>query len=462
MKKERSSFSGSIGFVLAAAGSAVGLGNIWRFPYVVAKDGGGIFLLVYLLLLVTVGFTLLLTEITLGRKTRQGPLTAYGKILPNWKFLGFFGWIVPCIILPYYCVIGGWVIKYLATFATGGGLAAAEDGFFTGFITAQVSPIVYFVIFLAATTIVIVMGVEKGIEKFSTVMMPILVVLVIGIAIFALTLKFTDADGVTRTGLQGAAFYLIPDFSKVTLKSLGIVLMDAIGQMFYSLSIAMGIMVAYGSYVREDVSIVKSVNQIQIFDTGIALVAGMMIVPTVFTFMGEEGLSAGPGLMFVSLPKVFKAMGGIGSIIAVVFFLMVLFAALTSSISIMEAIVAGLTDKFPWSRNKAAIATSIGALIVGIIVCLGYNVMYFEYALPNGSVAQILDILDYISNAVMMPITALLTCVMIGWITGTKVITDEVTKDGMKFSREGLYNITLRFIAPVMLIILLLQAFGIM
>lgn len=463
MKKERSSFSGSIGFVLAAAGSAVGLGNIWRFPYVVAKDGGGIFLLVYMLLLVTIGFALLLTEIAIGRKTKQGPLTAYSHILPKWKFLGFFAWLVPCIILPYYCVIGGWVIKYLTVFLTGQGSVAAQDGYFGGFITAQISPIIFFVLFLGATMFVIIAGVNKGIEKFSSILMPILVIMVIGIAFFALTLKHTDASGVTRTGLQGAAYYLIPNFSNLTLKSFGTILMDACGQMFYSLSIAMGIMVAYGSYVREDTSLIGSINQIQIFDTGIALMAGMMIIPTVYTFMGEEGASAaGPGLMFVSLPKVFDAMGTVGGIIGAVFFIMVLFAALTSSISIMEAIVSSFHDKFKWSRTKAAVVTGVISFVVGLIVCLGYNVFYFEYTLPNGAVAQVLDILDYVSNALLMPIVALLTCVMIGWVAGIDVIREEVTKNGVKFSREGLYVVMIRFVAPVMLLILFLQACGIL
>ncbi len=461
-EKSRNSFSGSIGFVLAAAGSAVGLGNIWRFPYLAAKDGGGLFLVVYLVLALTFGFTLLTSEIAIGRKTKQSPLTAYSKLKEGWGFLGVLACIVPMIIMPYYCVIGGWVIKYLIAFMTGDAQLAAEDGYFTGFITAEAEPIVMTVIFLAITAFIVFRGVNKGIESFSKVLMPILILLVFGIAVFSLTINHTDASGVTRTGLEGFKIYLIPNFDGLTLKGFFTVIMDAMGQLFYSLSVAMGIMIAYGSYVKDDANLVKSINQIEIFDTAVAFLAGAMIIPAVYSFMGTEGMAAsGPSLMFVSLPKIFAAMGGAGTLVGILFFAMVLFAALTSSVSIMEAVVASLMDKFHLSRIKAAVVETVIALVLGLVVCFGYNIWYFEYTLPNGAVAQILDIMDYISNNVLMPVVAIGTCILIGWILKPQVVVDEVEKSGCKFSRKKLYVIMLRYIAPLLLLILLLKSLGI-
>lgn len=459
-KENRGNFSGSIGFVLAAAGSAVGLGNIWRFPYLAAKDGGGLFLLFYLILAVTFGFTLLTTEVAIGRKTRQSPLTAYGMIHKKWKGIGVIACLIPAIILPYYCTIGGWVIKYLSVYLTGKGMSTAEDGYFTSYITSQWQPIIWFVIFLAATMFIVFLGVDKGIEKYSKILMPILCVLIIAIAIYSLTLSSTDAEGVTRTGLEGLKIYLIPDFSGLTLgKAMG-VLTDALGQLFFSISVAMGIMITYGSYSKKETNLGKAINQIEIFDTAVAFLAGMMIVPAVYTFMGTEGMSAGPGLMFVSLPKVFAAMGVVGNIIGLAFFLMVAFAAVTSSVSVLEAVVSSVMDAFGIARKKATAAVGIVSLIAGVIVCLGYNVLYFEFTLPNGGIAQILDILDYISNTILMPLVAFLTCILIGWVVKPKIVIDEVKYGGYKFGREKLYVVMIKFVAPVLLAILLLQAFG--
>lgn len=460
-KQKRSSFSGSIGFVLAAAGSAVGLGNIWRFPYLAAKDGGGVFLLCYLVLALTFGFALLTTEIAIGRKTGKSPLTAYGEMHKKYSWVGACACIVPTIILPYYCVIGGWVLKYLSAFVSGGGLAAAADGYFTGFITSSVSPVVWFALFLAATVFVVYKGVNNGIERFSKLVMPVLLMMIVGIAVFSLTLSHTDANGVTRTGLEGMKVYMIPDFKGMTLSRFLVVLMDALGQLFYSISVAMGIMVAYGSYVKKETDIVKSVNQIEIFDTVVALLAGMMIVPAVYTFMGTEGMSAGPSLMFISLPKVFEAMGAVGTVVGVAFFVMVAFAALTSSVSVMEAVVSSVIDKWHVSRSKATLSVGAYALIAGVIVCLGYNLLYFELRLPNDSVGQILDVMDYISNYVLMPVVALASCVMVGWVLGPKSIIDEVTRNGERFGREKLYVAMIKIVAPVLLLFLLLQSLGV-
>lgn len=458
---KRSNFTGSIGFVLAAAGSAVGLGNIWRFPYLAAKGGGGLFICLYIILALTFGFALLTTEIAIGRKTAQGPLTAYGKIHKNWRFIGFFAWLVPIIILPYYCTIGGWVLKYFAEFIVGNGTNTAQDGYFTGYITSQWAPIIWMVIFLAAVAFVVYNGVNKGIENYSKVLMPILFVLVIGIGFFSLTLTHTDADGVTRTGLEGLKIYLIPDFTGVTVKKFFMILMDAMGQLFFSISVAMGIMVAYGSYAKKDTNLMKSINQIEFFDTLVALLAGLMIIPAVFTFMGMEGMSAGPGLMFVSLPKVFQAMGGAGRFIGILFFLMVIFAAVTSAVSVMEAIVSSIMDKFHFSRRKSTTIVTIYSLVFGLIVCLGYNKIYFEFELPNGTVGQVLDIMDYLSNNIFMPLVALCTCILIGWVAGPKTVIDEVTIGGYKFGRKRLYIAMIKYVAPVLLFILLVQSFGV-
>ncbi len=461
--EKRNSFSGSLGFVLAAAGSAVGLGNIWRFPYLAAKDGGGLFLAMYIILALTFGFTLLTTEVAIGRKTKQSPLTAYAKLCKKSGFLGILACVIPMIILPYYCAIGGWVLKYFITFLSGAGAtAAAADGFFTGFITAQWEPIVFMLIYMAATAGVIILGVNKGIESFSKILMPILILLVLGIAIFSITITYTDASGVARTGWEGFKIYVIPNFEGMTIKSFFTVLLDAMGQLFYSLSVAMGIMVAYGSYLKDDNNLVKSINQIEIFDTLVAFLAGVMIIPAVYVFMGREGMAAsGPSLMFVSLPKVFAEMGGIGQFVGGLFFAMVLFAALTSSISIMEAVVSSLIDRFGWSRKKAVVIELFITLAAGLAVCLGYNLWYFELTLPNGAVGQILDVMDYISNNVLMPIVSIGTCILIGWILKPKTIIDEATKNGEKFGREKLYVVMIKYVTPVLLLVLLLKALGI-
>lgn len=460
-EKKRSSFTGSIGFVLAAAGSAVGLGNIWRFPYLAAKDNGGLFILCYIILALTFGFALLTTEIAIGRKTKQSPLTAYGKINKKFKGIGTLATLVPVIILPYYCTIGGWVLKYFVTFISGHGIDAAADGYFTGYITQQWQPIIWMLVFLALTSIIVFCGVDKGIEKISKVLMPILLILVIGISVYSLTLTYTDASGVTRTGLEGLKIYLVPDFTNVSFKDFFIILMDAMGQLFFSISVAMGIMVAYGSYVNDDTNLMKSINQIEIFDTIVALLAGLMIVPAVFVFMGKEGMSAGPGLMFVSLPKVFADMGKTGTVIGILFFLMVIFAAVTSCVSIMEAIVSSIMDRYNCSRKKSTIIVTAYALIIGIVVCLGYNLFYFELKLPNGSVGQILDVFDYLSNNILMPLVALFTCILIGWVAKPKTIIDEVTKNGEKFSRKTIYIVMMKFVVPILIFVLLFQAVGI-
>lgn len=454
--EKRNAFSSSLGFVLAAAGSAVGLGNIWRFPYLAAKDGGGLFLVIYIALALTFGFTMIVSETAIGRKTKQSALTAYGILHKPSKWIGVFACLVPFMILPYYCTIGGWVLKYCTVFLTGNGITAADDGYFTGFITDLWPPMIFDLIFLAATAFVILLGVNKGIENLSKILMPLLLLMVIGISIFSLTIK-----GEERSGLDGLFVYLVPDVSDLTAKSLFVTIMDAMGQLFYSISVAMGIMITYGSYFRDDSNLMKSINQIEIFDTVVAFLAGIMIVPAVYVFLGPEGMGAGPGLMFVALPKVFAAMGPIGNVVGAVFFVMVLLAALTSSMSVLEAVVASMIDTFGWSRRRAVIVESIIALVIGIVICLGYNAFYFELSLPNGTTAQILDIMDYVSNNILMPVVAIGTCILVGWLVGPDTVIGEATKNGETFRRKGMYILMIRYIAPVLLLFLLLGAFGV-
>lgn len=463
MNKNKGSFTGQLGFVLAAAGSAVGLGNIWRFPYLAAKDGGGAFLFIYLILVLTFGFAMLTTEIAIGRMTKLSSTKAFEKLHKSWKFVGILACIVPFIIYPYYCAIGGWVMKYFVTFMTGGALAAADSKFFGGFITSQWEPVIYMAIFMAMCAFFIDRGVESGIEKSAKYIMPLLIILIVAISGFSLTLSYTDAQGVTRTGMEGLKILTIPDFSGYTFTTLLNVIMDAMGQLFYSISVAMGIMISYGAYVRDKENLVKGVNQTELFDTVVGIMAGVMIIPAVYTFMGMEGMKAsGPGLMFVALPKVFASMGGVGTVVGILFFALVIFAALTSAMSVLEAVVSNIMDVFGAQRRNAVVLESVIGFLLGVAVCFGYNIFYFELPLPNGSVAQVLDIMDYISNNLFMPLVGMTTCILIGWVLGPEIIIKEVTKNGETFERRSLYVVMMKYVAPVMLFILLLQSTGAM
>ena len=462
MKEKRSSFSGSIGFVLAAAGSAVGVGNIWRFPYLCAKDGGGLFLLVYLVLVLTFGFVLLTTDVAIGRKTKKNALKAFEELNPKWKFLGRLTFLVPVLIMTYYSVIGGWITKYLFVYLVSDGIEAAADGYFTSFITSDIAPIVFMLIFLALTAWIVFRGVEKGIEKFSKIIMPGLILLIVIIAIFCLTMTNTAPDGTVRTGMQGLAVYLKPDFHGLTVKRFLEILLDAMSQLFFSLSVSMGIMITYGSYVKKDVDLNKAVSQIEIMDTGVAFLAGVMIIPAVFVFSGLDGMSAGPGLMFVSLPKVFYSMGTVGRVIGILFFVLAGFAALTSCISVLESITANCMELFHTERKKTTRVLSVIYLIATAVIALGYSIFYVEVALPNGSTGQLLDIMDYISNSFMMPFISLLSAILIGWIMKPSWIAEEMELNGEKFKRKKLYNVMMRYIMPVIMVILFLQSTGVL
>ena len=443
-QKKRSTFSGKLGFVLAAAGASVGLGNIWRFPYLAAKYGGGIFLLVYIILALTFGFSMIVAETALGRMTGKSPVgafAAFGKT--KWRSCG--GWInaiIPVLIVPYYSVIGGWVIKYLVGYLSGHGAQLAADGYFTSFISSGVSTEVCFVIFALFTLGIIFAGVRNGIERVSKIMMPILVILSLVITVYS----------VTRPGAwEGVKYFLVPNFKDFSWMTV----VTAMGQMFYSLSIAMGILITFGSYMKKNVSIEKSTRNVEIFDTAIAILAGLMIIPAVFAFSGgsAENLQAGPSLMFITLPKVFASMG-LGTAAGILFFVLVLFAAVTSSIALTESAVSTFEDQFGWSRKKATLIVGMIMIALGTLSSLGYGPLAGVKLIGM----QFLDFFDFLTNSVMMPVAAIATCLLVSRVIGVGKIEQEVLIGETAFRRKKIFNFMIRFLCPVFAVIILLSS----
>ncbi len=437
---KRSSFSGKIGFVLAAAGSAVGLGNIWRFPYLAAKYGGGIFLLVYIILSVTFGFSLMIAEIAIGRKTQQSPIGAYRALDKRFGFVGVLASIVPLLILPYYSVIGGWVTKYAFGFVTGEMSNMASSSYFGDYISGVWQPIFWFALFMGATALIVLFGVQKGVEKVSKIMMPVLVVLMVFIIVYT----FVTTDNIW----DGIVYYIKPDFSKFTYMTF----VSALGQLFYSMSLAMGIMITFGSYMKKEISIEKSTHQIEIFDTGIAFLAGLMIIPACIAYDPSQ-LTKGPGLMFGVLPKVFDNMFG-GAFIGAMFFIMVLLAALTSSISLMETVVSTIQDKWKLGRKISCLIVFGTSILLGLLSCLGYSV--WSEVLFFGKFA-FLDFFDFLTNSVMMPIIALITCILISFFIKPSTIIEEVSLSG-KFKQKTLFSVMIKYITPICLVVVLVFA----
>ena len=437
MEKTRSSFTGKIGFVLAAAGSAVGLGNIWRFPYLAAQYGGGMFLLTYIVLSITFGFSLMVAEIAIGRKTGLSPIGAFEKLNKKFSFLGYLAAIVPMLILPYYAVIGGWVIKYLFVYSTGSGSAAAGDGFFGAFVSSTGEPIGWFLLFIGATALIVLFGVEKGIEQVSKILMPVLVVLSLFIAVYVCFMP---------GAVEGLKYYLIPNFDTFSIKTV----VAAMGQLFYSMSLAMGIMITYGSYMKKDVSIESSAHQIEIFDTGIAFLAGLMVIPAMFVGNPNPDLTkSGVGLMFEALPNVFASMFG-GQIIGTVFFLLVLLAALTSSISLMETVVSVIHDKLKLNRKLVCLIVFVLSVGIGLPSAFGFSI-WSEFTILG---MDILSAFDYLTNSLLMPIIALLTAIFVGYVVKPKTVIEEVEISG-KFKFKKLFNLMIKYIAPIFLLVIL-------
>ena len=444
MNRKRSSFSGKLGFVLSAAGASVGLGNIWRFPYLAAKYGGGIFLLVYIILALTFGYTMIVAETALGRMTKKSPVGAYESFGKS-KWLSFGGWInavIPILIVPYYSVIGGWVIKYLAEYLLGHGHALATDEYFSTFISNGRSTEICFILFTLFTVVIIYAGVRNGIERVSKFMMPILVVLSLLIAGYS----------VSRPGaMSGVKYLLVPNlenFSWMTVVS-------AMGQMFYSLSIAMGILITFGSYMKKDTSIEDSTQNVEIFDTAIAIMAGLMIIPAVFAFSGgdPDTLQAGPALMFITIPKVFASMG-LGAAVGILFFVLVLFAAVTSSIALTESAVSTFEDELHWSRKKATVFMAVIMLLLGTLSCLGYGPLADVTVIGM----QFLDFFDFLTNSVMMPIAAIATCLLVSRVIGVAKIEQEVTNGGHPFRRKVIFQFMIQYLCPIFAAIILISS----
>lgn len=442
--EKRSTFSGKLGLVLSAAGASVGLGNIWRFPYLAAKYGGGIFLLIYIILALTFGYTMIIAETTIGRMTRKSPVGAFRKFGSSiWhKFGGWINAIIPILIVPYYSVIGGWVIKYLVEYVKGNGHALASSDYFSTFISNGVSTELCFIAFALMTLFIVFAGVKNGIERVSKIMMPILVVLSCVITVYS----------VTRPGaLEGVKYFLVPNFKNFSWMTV----VTAMGQMFYSLSIAMGILITFGSYTEKDVSIENSTENVEVFDTAIAIMAGLMIIPAVFSFSGGnmETLKAGPSLMFITIPKVFASMG-LGTGIGIIFFLLVLFAAITSSIALTESAVSTFQDELHWSRKKSTIILGIIMIGLGTLSCLGYG------PLSNVTIIgmQFLDFFDFLTNSVMMPIAAIAICIFVSRVVGLEKVEAEITKDGNSFKRKKIFNFMIQYLCPIFAFIILLSS----
>ena len=464
MTSKRASWSGQLAFVLAAAASAIGLGNLWRFPYLAAQYGGGTFIVVYLCLVVTLGFTLMLSEIAIGRKTQQSQLTAYSRLHRSWGFIGLLGTVVPLLIVPYYCVIGGWVLKYFMTYcqmafagaAPMGEAATQSKEFFGAFISAPFAPFGYGSLFVLACAAVIVLGVKNGIERSNLVLMPALFILAIAISAYVICLPGTG---------DGLKYYFVPSMDALSVNGsfsfaqLGKTILGAMGQMFYSLSLAMGIMITYGSYMRKGDSIEKCVRRIEVFDTLIAVIAGLMIVPVVYMFAVKTGtpvkeaMNAGPGLMFITLPKVFATLGAAGPWVGFAFFALVIFAALTSAISLYEACVASFCDLLRLTRRAATFFTGTIVLFLATFSALGYG----PWADVTVCGQQFLDFFDFITNSVLMPIIAAATCIFIGWVLKPEAIEAEVTADGNSFKAKVLYRFMVKYFAPLFVIAILVS-----
>lgn len=437
--RERPTFSGRIGFVLSAAGSAVGLGNIWRFPYLAAEYGGGIFLLVYILVTLIFGFPIMAMEIAIGRKAGCCCVNAYGSVDRRATFLGWITSGITLITLPYYCVIGGWVLKYTALFISGEGAEAAAQGYFNGFISRFPEPLIWQILFIALSAAIIICGVKNGIELANRFLMPALIIIAVIVAGYTLTLP---------GALEGAAWYLTPDLSRFSFRTV----LAAMGQMFWSLSLSSGIMVTFGAYLGRTQSIERSVKQIELFDLGAAFISGLIVIPAVFAFSGgnQQTLNSGAGLMFITLPGVFEAMPS-GGVIGVLFFLLVMFAAISSAISMMEVNTANLIERFGMKRWQAALVMAGVLAVLGIPSALGYS-LWNEIRLFG---MTILDFEDIVGNSIITPIAALLACLFFGWVAKPRILTEEIRRAG-GFKRRRSFEFTIKWLAPAVILAVLL------
>lgn len=444
--QNRGQWNSKLGFVLAASGSAVGLGNIWRFPFMAGANGGGAFVLVYFILLIIIGFTLMLGELSIGRATQLSPIGAYRKLKAKYAWIGALGVVAGFLILSFYSVIGGWVIRYLVK-AISGDFNVADGsvlgGLFVNFITNPLEPLVYHGIFMVLTLLIVIGGVSKGIERYSKILMPMLFVMMVLLMFRSLTLP---------GAMEGVKFLLVPDFSKINAQ----VVLAALGQVFFSLSLGMGTMITYGSYLRKDENLISSSIEIPLIDTAIAFIAGLAILPAVFAFgFDPEG---GPGLLFITLPAVFSQMP-LGSIFAILFFLLVLFAALTSSISLLEVVVSYTVDEWKWSRKLSTIVLAGAIFLLGIPSSLGQGV--WSHIRLFGR--DILDNVDFLASNILLPFGGMMMCIFIGWVWGVDKALDEVTNGGkVSFPLKTFWVVMIKYVAPLAIFIVFVQATGIL
>ncbi|PKL44243.1 MAG: sodium-dependent transporter [Candidatus Riflebacteria bacterium HGW-Riflebacteria-1] len=462
--QERGQWGSKLGFIMAAAGSAVGLGNLWKFPFLAGQNGGGAFVLVYFLILFVVGFTLMMAEITVGRYTQLNAIGAYRKIKASWAWVGSLGVIAGFLILSFYSVIGGWIIAYIVKAASGAFNTADTKmlgDMFTTFIQSAGAPLFYHGIFMLLTLGIVIGGIQNGIEKYSKILMPALLIMIVLVMIRSITL-----DG----AMEGVKFFLNPDFSKIT----GGVILSALGQVFFSLSLGMGCMITYGSYLSKDTNIPECAFYIPLIDTGVALLAGLAILPAVFAFNFPP--DAGPGLLFITLPAVFSKMP-MGSLMGVLFFTLALFAAITSSISLLEVCVSYVVDEWNWTRKKATLIIA-GLIFAAGVPCSLSQGPWSHIKLIKGK--GILDSVDFVASNILLPLGGILLCVFIGWVWGLRRIqriskTDEgktiitweleytdalkeVTNDGkINFALAPIWVFLIKWLAPVAIGIVFIQ-----
>lgn len=440
---EREKWSSDFGFLMASAGSAVGLGNLWKFPYLAGSSGGAIFLIFYFVLLVILGIPILLVEMSIGRKTRLNAIGACEKIRKGWGFVGAIGIFGAFVILSYYNVIGGWIIKYLFTYIFQGHIIN-PDTCFAEFSSSAFEPIIWLTVFLTFSALIVINGVSGGIEKISKIFLPLLLVFIIVLAVVSLALPGSSA---------GVRFFLVPDFSTINgFSDIAKIFLNAMGQVFFSLSLGMGTLITYGSYLDKNADIQKNSVAIPLIDTFIAIMAGFAILPAVFSFGMKP--DAGAGLLFQTLPNVFERMTA-GRFLAIIFFLLVFFAGITSSVSLLEVITSYFIDNHNWERKKAVIIVSVAVGIMGIFASLSFGAVKI-----NLFGMSFFDFLTFLSDKILMPIGGFLLCILVGWLWGTKNIADEISSDGKyKFRYEKLLSFSLRYLTPVMILIILISSF---
>ena len=446
----RANFGSRIGIVLATAGSAVGLGNVWRFPTMTGENGGAAFLLLYVLCVAAIGIPGMLCEFIIGRRAQANAAQSFKQLAGRtpWRLIGYFGVLTGFLIASYYSVVSGWCLQYVGASLTDrlGDSPEAVADYFTAFSTNPWQPVACLVLFFLCSHFVIVRGVQKGIERASKLMMPVLFILLLIIAVSACLLPGAR---------QGITFLFSPDFSKVD----GSTLLAALGQAFYSLSLGMGCLVTYASYFNRDTHLLKSATQIASIDTVIAVLAGLMIFPAVFSVGGDVG--AGPSLVFITLPNVFNeafsAVPFVGHAMALLFYLLLSVAALTSLMSLHEVCTAFLHEDFHLSRTKAATIVTAVCCIIGTFCSLSfYNADLSLFGM------SLFDLFDFTTGQIFLPLGGFLTCLFVGWYVPRHIIVDELTNQGTLQSRFiGLFLFSVRFVCPIAILLVFLNQMGV-